>query len=75
MGTDTGAPATGRTLKGATSVLLMAFCVKSRRVSPELFATSHSQLTMLGTASPMRCEKFFHPRPGRRTSSPSRRES
>jgi hypothetical protein len=53
MGADTGAPGAGRTEYGATSVLLTAFCVKSRRARPFRSRFAHSQLTMSGTSRPM----------------------
>lgn len=58
IGTETGAPAAGRVLNGATNVLLMAFCVKSSRVLPFRLATSLSQLTISGTVSPIIRDSF-----------------
>jgi hypothetical protein len=58
MDTDTGAPGAGRVLNGATSALLMAFWVYSRRASPCLRSFCHSQLIRSGTVRPTARETF-----------------
>ena len=58
IGTDTGAPGAARTLYGATSVLLRAFWVKSRRARPLRARTSQAQLTSSGTAAPTVRDSF-----------------
>ena len=52
MGADTAAPSTGRTAYGATSVLLIAFWVKSRRARPPRSFFAQSQETRSGTIAP-----------------------